>query len=228
MDKWKTTDDKLDFIEELEQLELMSKEDWEDISILLQDKDSEVRLRASELLALFPTRESERLLLSIRKDPDYLVRASACDSLYFSKSLETLNFLIDSAKDKRYLVRGYAILSIGDVQYHIDSDKSTTVSFLENLYHKEPSEWVRIAISRSLFILGKSSYGDYLLSMINSRYYKNRCFVISLLEQLIESKSDFVIPKMRTVLESRLERENAQSVKLKLIRLFEVLDSKVV
>lgn len=218
MDDEYSNEEKLDLVFSLEEKRSLSKNDWSNIQKFVNDKDSEVRYEAASLLALFPSEMSERLLISMLNDDDHLVRVAVCDSLSFSKSSDTLNLLVKAEKDKRFLVRGYAILSIGDIQKNIESDPTEIINLLKYLNDKETCEWVKIAISRSLYILGEVSYENYLLEKLNSRSYKNRCFVLSLLEELID---DNVINKniILSHLNQRLEIENALSVKTKLQRL---------
>lgn len=116
-----TTEEKLDFIFSLEENQSLCIDDWNQIKSFSEDNDSEVRYRVAELLALFPSDESEKLLVSMLNDHNYMVRASACDSLSFSNSSVTIELLTRLAKDSRYLVRGYAVLSIGDIQKNISA-----------------------------------------------------------------------------------------------------------
>ena len=213
---------KLDLICELEKLDYLSNNEWDKILKLIDDSSAEVRLGVSELLALFPSSNSEKILLSMLNDSDYLVRASVCDSLSFSHSQETLRLLMTYAEDKNYLVRGYAILSIGDVQLNIKSDLSLAIDYLNILEKKEKSQWVKIAIFRSLFILGDFCYGEKLLDMIDSKYYKNRCFVLSLLEQILENNQYSNLLEIKTVIQKRLKIEKVQSVQLKLSNLLNI------
>lgn len=221
-----TLQQKLDIIYKLEDKTDLSADDWNKISELINDNSSEIRLEISELLALFPSENSEKMLLSILNDSDYLIRASVCDSLYFSVSQETLHKLMTFAKDKRYLVRGYAILSIGDIQLNLKTDSGPIVEYLKMLEQKEKSQWVKIAIYRSLFILGDLSYGEKLVNMINNRYYKNRIFALNLIKQLFEDNQYNNMPNIITVIYKRLETERAYSVKLELNKLLEICLNK--
>lgn len=217
-----TSEQKLDFIYELEDKTALNADEWNMISNLINDSSSEIRLAVSELLALFPSSHSEKLLLSVLNDSDYLIRASVCDSLSFSKSQETLEKLMIIAKDKRYLVRGYAILSIGDIQLSLKADSNSTIEYLKELEQKEKSQWVKTAIYRSLFILGDFSYGEKLVDMINNRYYKNRIFALNLIEQLFENNQYSNLPDIATVIKKRLETEKAYSVKTELSKILEI------
>ncbi len=219
-----TIEEKMNLIYKLEKVKNLTDDEWDKIVKLLCDDSPEVRLGVSELLAMFPSADSERLLLSILDDSDYLVRASVCDSLSFSQSQETLYKLMDFAKDKKYLVRGYAILSIGDIQFKLQSNSNSTIEYLKVLEQKETSQWVKIAIYRSLFILGDFSYGKKLLDMLNNRYYKNRSFVLSLLEQLFENDQYSNLLDVKTILQKRLETEKTYSVKLKICKLLNIVE----
>lgn len=224
-----TSEEKLDYLYKSEKMTRLSDNDRNKIIELVTDGSSEVRLTVSELLALFPSADSEKLLLSLLNDSNYLVRASACDSLSFSQSEETLHKLMPLSMDKRYLVRGYAILSIGDIQLKLKSDLNTTVKYLKALEQNETSEWVKIAIYRSLFLLGDYSYGNKLIDMINNRYYKNRIFTLSLLEQLFENNQYKNLPDVTQVLKKRLETEKAYSVKAKICELLKIIiDGKAI
>ncbi len=213
MNKENTSEEKIQYISSLEESISLGDSDFSNLVELAEDEDSEVRYRVAELLALFPSEESERLLVAMCNDTDYMVRVSACDSLAFSKSIETLKILFKAAKDKRFLVRGYAILSIGDIQNNIGINSNGTIDFLKQLFQKESSEWVRIAISHSLYHLGEYSFGDYLLEKLNSRYYQNRCAVLNSLDQLYDNNMIHNMPGLLPILTKRFEIESAYSVK---------------
>lgn len=217
-----TLEQKLDFIYKLEDKTDLNANEWKAVSELINDDSSEIRLVASELLALFPSTNSEKLLLSILNDSDYLVRASVCDSLSFSKSPETLQRLMCFAKDKRCLVRGYAVLSIADIQLNLQTDLSLTIEYLKTLEQNEKSQWVKTAVYRSIFILGDLSYGEKLVGMINNRYYKNRLFALNLIQQLFENNQSNNLPNIVNVINNRLAVEKAYSVKLKLRELLAI------
>ena len=221
MFEYLTIEDKLDFIDDLKQYEYLSNEKWDMLAELVKDEEQEIRLNVSEILALFPTEMSEKLLLYLLNDSNYLVRASACDSLSFSKSEETLHKLLLLTNDKKYLVRGYAILSIGDIQLKVNSNFNLTIEYLMRLESEEKSQWVKIAIYRSLFLLGDLSYYKELLCMIENRYYHNRSFALSLIEELVDNNRCCELIDLETTLKNRLLTERAYSVKLKLYKILD-------
>lgn len=217
-----SVDKKFEAIDKLKESANLDDNDWMMLSVLSNDENQEIRLEVSEVLALFPTIESEKILLNLLNDSDYLVRASACDSLYFSLSQETLKKLKLMTKDSRYLVRGYAVLSIGDVQKNVKVNKKSTIAFLKTLETEEKSRWVEIAVYRSLFILEEVSYIDKLICAINDSNYKNRSFALSLIEQLLDDNVLFDFNMLKQTAQNRLAIEKNLPIKQKL---YEVIKS---
>lgn len=215
---------KLNWLYELEEHKAICEEDWHQIISLAFDSDAEVRLQVSEILALFPSKESENLLLGMLNDTSFLVRASVCDSLHFSNSPIVLHALVNSTNDKHYLVRGYAALSIGDIQYSAKANSQQIIEYLKNMERTEKNEWVKIAVYRSLFLLNEVSYGTKLLNMVNSRFYKNRCFVINLLSEFIDLS--YEIPEMENILRQRLKSEKYVSVKESIKKILIKIENK--
>lgn len=211
-----SVDKKFEAIDKLKESANLDDNDWMMLSVLSNDENQEIRLEVSEVLALFPTIESEKILLNLLNDSDYLVRASACDSLYFSLSQETLKKLKLMTKDSRYLVRGYAVLSIGDVQKNVKVNKKSTIVFLKTLETEEKSRWVEIAVYRSLFILEEVSYIDKLICAINDTNYKNRSFALSLIEQLLDDNVLFDFNMLKQTAQNRLEIEKNLPIRQKL------------
>lgn len=217
-----SADKKFEAIDKLKESTNLDDNDWMMLSVLSNDESQEIRLEVSEVLALFPTIESEKILLNLLNDSDYLVRASACDSLYFSLSQETLKKLKLMTKDIRYLVRGYAVLSIGDIQKNVRVNKKSTIEFLKTLEAEEKSRWVKIAVYRSLFILEEVSYIDKLICAINDTNYKNRSFALSLIEQLLDDNVLFDFNMLKQTAQNRLAIEKNLPIKQKL---YEVIKS---
>lgn len=216
-----SVDKKFEAIDKLKESTNLDDNDWMMLSVLSNDENQEIRLEVSEVLALFPTIESEKILLNLLNDSDYLVRASACDSLYFSLSQETLKKLKLMTKDSRYLVRGYAVLSIGDVQKNVKVNKKPTIKFLKTLETEEKSRWVKIAVYRSLFILEEVSYIDKLICAINDSNYKNRSFALSLIEQLLDDNVLFDFNMLKQTAQNRLAIEKNLPIRQKLQKVIE-------
>lgn len=219
-----TVDKKFDAIDKLKESTSLTDDDWIMLSAFSNDKNQEIRLEVSEVLALFPTCKSEKILLNLLNDSDHLVRASACDSLYFSLSQEALKKLMQMTKDSRYIVRGYAVLSIGDIQNNTKVNKKSTIVFLKDLEEKEKSRWVKIAIYRSLFILGENSYIDKLIYAINDANYKNRSFALSLIEQIIDDNIFFDFNKLKSIAQNRLSIEKNLPIRQKLYEVIKLTE----
>lgn len=220
-----TVENKLNIIDELKSHASLCGKEWETLLSFSCDENQEIRLAVSEVLALFPTEESEKILLNLLNDSDFLVRASACDSLYFSVAQETLQKLKKSARDKRHLVRGYAVLSIGDVQRNIKVNNKPTIDFLKDIEKKEKSRWVKTAVYSSMFVLGETSYFKKLVNTINDINYKNRCFALNLIEQIIDENIEFDFNLLYEVAQNRLKIEKNFPVKQKLYEIMNRLNN---
>lgn len=166
---------------------------WIEIESIAINGDSEERLQVSENLAPIHCVQTEKILIEMLKDKERIIRASACDSLYFSHSLEVLKHLLKMISDKTVLVRGYAFLSIGDVYCNLKEEKEIHPIIDQIIAQKfdiEQSEWVKICIARTAFLMGNTSYLTCLLNSIHSKYYKNRCLAINLFKDLPLSTND--------------------------------------
>lgn len=166
---------------------------WIEIESIAINGDSEERLQVSENLAQIHCVQTEKILIEMLKDKERIIRASACDSLYFSNSLEVLKHLLKMISDKTVLVRGYAFLSIGDVYCNLKEEKEIHPIIDQIIAQKfdiEQSEWVKICIARTAFLMGNTSHLTYLLNSIHSKYYKNRCLAINLFKDLPLSTND--------------------------------------
>ena len=95
--------------------------------------------------------------------------------------------------DKTVLVRGYAFLSIGDVYCNLKEKKEIYPiidQIISQKFDIEQSEWVKICIARTAFLMGNTSYLTYFFNSIHSNYYKNRCLAINLFKDLPLSTND--------------------------------------
>lgn len=210
---------KIEYIDSLYSFSKLYDSQIKVLRTLSCDANIEVRVRVSELLSLYPSTESEIVLLRLIKDKNYLVRASACDSLSWSSSVVVLDALIKATKDRSALVRGYSILSLADVQKNISCNATRVNEILEKLLTKEKSTWVKIALYRSLVSLGKQCYRECFIRQIFSKDYKNRCFTLSLLEELLDNNMFQATNDLLEFLQQAYEEEDTTAVKDKLLKL---------
>ena len=161
---------------------------------LSNDTDAEVRSQCAETLALIPCEESESILVSLLDDADNLVRANACDSLKFSHSKLIVKKLIFMLSDTSYLVRGYATLTIADILANISEGQFSgeVVQLFKNNEATEQSDWVKIAIYRSLVMLGENEYFIPFLNMLHSSDYRNRIFVLNIIDDIPNHKKEIL------------------------------------
>lgn len=147
----------------------ITKQDFTFFDSLSKSCNSEIRNEIAEILALFPCKLSENILLQLINDEDELVRVNACDSLFFSTSVDTLKLLLKKAEHETWLVRMYAVLSIGDITCSIDSHlQRYKVSWLlERMLKVEKSETVHLSYYISLVKLGKRRYNRNLPRFID-------------------------------------------------------------
>lgn len=206
--------EELNFIEDCVDKKLLSDNEWQLIKQYSLNSSSDVKYAICELLANFPCRQSEDILLTMLNDDDYIIRASACDSLKFSLSVEVIDCLVALLHDKNKIVRGFAALSIGDIQKKCNISTVETINLLEFFFKKEHSVWSKTAIARSLFLLGEYSYESVLLSSINNRFYTIRSFALNLIIELIEN-NEYLTNKvfLYSALQERLKKEKILCVK---------------
>ena len=189
---FKSTLEKLDYLLNLdtEKQEI----DFHIVRQLSNDTDAEVRSQCAETLALIPCEESESILVSLLDDADNLVRANACDSLKFSHSKLIVKKLIFMLSDTSYLVRGYATLTIADILANISEGQFSgeVVQLFKNNEATEKSDWVKIAIYRSLVMLGENEYFIPFLNMLHSSDYRNRIFVLNIIDDIPNHKKEIL------------------------------------
>jgi|GEM_PF-185781 len=205
--------DPLEMINSFYQNTNLINEQYEVLFELSLDPNYEVRLRLCELLGKSPSKHNEKILLQLINDNDYIVRASACDSLSWSDSSLVLNALSKAMKDPVELVRGYAVLSFADVQRNMPTYSRQSIKILKDLLIKEKNNWVRIAIYRSLILLGETKFLDDFLSQIYDKRYENRCFFLNLLEELTSNNIIEITDSFFKHLQHIYENEKALSVK---------------
>lgn len=208
--------DKFDYINSLEEKDELTEFDLNNLKALSEDTNSEIRYLTTELLGMFNTEICEKILIERLKDKDYLVRTSACDSLTFCRSDEALNAVKKLIKDKSCLVRGHAVYGSSCIHMNIGLNNEDIVNTLKLLLKNETSEYVKIATYGSLCLIGKYEYETNLFSQINNRYYRNRCFALSLIEDVFDREKVNDILKLKYLLNERLQFEKATSVKDKI------------
>ena len=187
---FKSTLEKLDYL-----LNLDTEKQEIDFHIVRQlSTDAEVRSQCAETLALIPCEESESILVSLLDDADNLVRANACDSLKFSHSKLIVKKLISMLSDTSYLVRGYATLTIADILANISEGQFSgeVVQLFKNNEATEQSDWVKIAICRSLVMLGENEYFIPFINMLHSSDYRNRIFVLNIIDDIPNHKKEIL------------------------------------
>ena len=133
-------------------------------------------------------------MVSLLDDADNLVRANACDSLKFSHSKLIVKKLIFMLSDTSYLVRGYATLTIADILANISEGQFSgeVVQLFKNNEATEQSDWVKIAICRSLVMLGENEYFIPFINMLHSSDYRNRIFVLNIIDDIPNHKKEIL------------------------------------
>lgn len=178
MDLEKKAEDNHIDLEELRKLEEIS-----------YDEDNQRRNFVARILIKSSSKEGEKILQRLAQDKDLWVRIEACDSLYNKESLTTYELLKDIAKeDTNGMVRGYAISSLGDVAVAL-CEQNDLIEFLEKRLLKEKVEFTKMYIYTVLYNLGRKKYLTDLLSMLNTKRYKNRCEVIERLSEIVNDSN---------------------------------------
>jgi HEAT repeat protein len=217
----KSSIEKLDIIERIEESEYEDDVSLEILTKLSKDQDSEVRSRTAETLVLFDSTESEDILIELLNDEDELVRTNASDSLSISTSVKVISLLKGRIlKDESSLVRRYAILSIGDIVNRIGYDKYEIIDFLTNQLEKEEIIGVKLCYYTVLYTLGEEKYLDLLLELINEVDYQDRCGIVSLLSDIISEKN---VELIKTTLNNRLQVEDTIAVRSDIEKLLKEL-----
>lgn len=122
------------------------------------------------------------------------------------------------------MVRGYAISSLGDVAVALHQ-QNDVIEFLEKRLLKETVEFTKMYIYTVLYNLGKKKYLTDLLSMLNTKRYKNRCEVI---DRLIEVINDSNKETIYTALLEHKKIEKTWVVVYRIDRLMEEIKCREV
>lgn len=179
------------------------------IKLLSTSRSPLVRCEVAEMLAECAGNECENILLSLLHDKNMLVRVEAADSLssYASSTVfHSLLRVIDT--ETYYLLRGYAILSLSQVGLKIDPIR--TVDELRNILQYEKRCFVKLSCHEGLYRLGIHDSLLSIFSLFKSKNYRNRCAVLSSLEQLMDNNNQIVILHF---LREQLKHETDLSVK---------------
>ena len=96
--------------------------------------------------------------------------------------------------DTSYLVRGYATLTIADILANISEGQFSgeVVQLFKNNEATEQSDWVKIAIYRSLVMLGENEYFIPFINMLHSSDYRNRIFVLNIIDDIPNHKKEIL------------------------------------
>ena len=178
----------------------LNRKDQTHYERLCENPDAEIRLNACEALQMFPYTQTEGRFLRMLQDTDELVRCQACEALALGKTEQVLKQLITTALNSSGMLRGYAVLSIADVQKNMNGNSEKTSIFLVDLLNSEKDNWVRIAIYRSLIVLGKDVYFPVFLGHRKDADYHNRCFFLNLLEEMLDEGLCDQLKELQTVL----------------------------
>lgn len=194
---------------ELENLQRKDSFTDEDIQALIRlsgDGDRDVRYQVAELMVRCPAAAVEDALLEMLDDPEELVRTNACDSLCISKNPIVIKRLMEvMTKDGDSLTRSYAALSIGDTAMGT-SLQEHAAAFLARRLDRERIKHVKIAIMRSMYLLGDRSRYRELLLEIKGKRYLTRCFAIGCVEDIVNAVNK---AEIKTALEkSRLTEKS--------------------
>lgn len=208
-------------LEELEKYQHFGEDEMRFIKACSIDRNSDIRYKAAELLAFVPSQQSEDLLILLLHDPEKLVRVNACDSAGNSQSIKVLKSLEQLLKkDPHYLVRGYAAKSYAEIINNRKDSPDVAIQALSKRWKSERSPFVKLQDAYALYVLGQSSYLNYILDQLNHRYYYIRCAAVNIIRQIVTEDQR---EKVKQALYHRLTIEKAYSVRENLERLVEEL-----
>lgn len=217
---FESTDEKINFLEKLAMETRLNNEIWNAIVNLSNDNDYEVRLYVAEILSNFLNEQSELLLVRLLYDDDYLVRCEACTSLQDSNSNLVYTHLLVKINDSNYLVRGYAAISVANMAMRMNKNIQENLKGILLKMLDDSSEWVLIAVLFALVLMGVHDYEKEIFKHLNSHDYKNRSFVLSLLDEMLDRKTIVNLNELTVVLLDCISREKNQSVYEKLNNLY--------
>lgn len=211
--------DKLTLLESMHGLPSLSGNNQQLIFEMCSDQSDEVRMRAAELLGEFPSDDVANMLCSMLKDSDELVRATVCESLGYCDLDDHIESVIHCTKDKSPLVRGYAVLSLADFQYNYKQIHNQLNELFTSLLEQEKDEWVKIALLRSLIVLGNNHYFEPFFMLLRTADYPNQCFALSLLNEMQEDDVISLSPYLRNELLNISSNSSSLVVKDKISKL---------
>lgn len=211
----------MDVLRELQINKLPDETTFDFLDRLCEDSHAEVRLYACEALQEFPCSKTEKRFLQLLHDPDELVQCEACEALSSSKSEQVLNNLITIARENNGMLRGYAVISLTDIQKNIDTISEKVIAFLLELLQEETDNWVRIAIYRSLIVLGVDGYASAFLLHRKDMDYHNRCLMLNFLKEILDEGLWQRTENLHTILLEMYTNEDTIAVKRTLQELLE-------
>lgn len=154
----------------------------------LNDPNSEVRMRVVESLGyLLIGKKSPSALSQHLQDTDELVRIAVAESLAIIGDRSVLPVLRKALNDSSALVRSYVAEAIGK----LGGQKEITK--LEKELKQETSERAKVGIYQALYLLGRHSVLENLLTLLQSGDYRVRCATANALAELQADETDTTI-----------------------------------
>ena len=183
-------EEKIDIFAASEQL---SCTDYQLLQQWACDTDAYIRDLVATLLAQFPNQTSEKILLRLVRDDDPLVRTDAYDSLSEYHSQQVLDVLKKAAEeDPDDLARSYAILSCADVSVGIEAEVENGV-FFQTLRAREHAPICQLSCDCALYFCGNDCAHMRIFPFLNHPDYHIRCFAVSILGDIADSKNTAAI-----------------------------------
>lgn len=206
-----TMEEKINLLQEYDDLALLSDEQLKILKELSLDDDNTVRSMVAPLLVDFINEDSKSVLIRLAQDKDELVRTEAFDSLSVFPFQDVADFLEKAIiSETNGLARSYAILSWADVLFLLNGVTDEKLEFAQHMKETEKSTDCTLSWCYALFIFGNESFLNELLGFLKNGDYQIRCTTLALLSDIINPSNKAQIKEAVAIL---LIVESTESVR---------------
>ena len=169
-------------LDQMEDLEQITEEQFAALKTLSEDRAADIRYRVAERLGI----------------------AGACGSQDAVPPLKQC-----AVSDSCFMVRGYAACSAAEIALRTGAADAELTAFFERTLNKEKDDWVQASLCAVLYLLGRDDYLSRLIGALDNDAYEVRCAAANLLVQMAKEKDASMI---QTALKNRREKENSETL----------------
>lgn len=220
-----TTNEKMLFLESLENSENFSAQQLQYLKRFSYDPNAMVRARVAAILVGVGGMFGQTILIRLTNDKKAFVRVEAYDSLCAYPTVEVQAILYEAILHEiDSLARNYAILSWVDVSLVLPGFDECHLKYCEivqRLKNNEQDSSCKVAYCYALAKFGDLTALNELMRYLEHPDYRIRCSVLSCLREV---QCDNQWPQIYKILLEKLESDCSRAVRCAIMKLLEKRD----